>query len=95
MRREEKKYQICKNNQIRLLRIKEGTFTGFSDTADKIWYIPQKYDEDTLSYYIKEFLKELSFWGKNNPKVDVKADKKEIMEFRTLKLEDSLAYLYP
>lgn len=25
------------------MRIKEGTFTGFSDTEDKTWYIPQKF----------------------------------------------------
>lgn len=38
--REEKKYTICKENDIRLFRIKEGEFSGFVDSADRVWYVP-------------------------------------------------------
>ena len=93
--REQKKYQICKKNNIRLLRIKEGEFKGFNEgVADRIWYIPSKCDNSLLDYYITEYLKFLTFFGKI-PVVNVERDKNEILEFKSLKLEDSLAYLYP
>lgn len=93
--REEKKYQICKENNIRLFRIKEGTFTGFSNTADRIWYIPKKYDHKLLNFYITDFLKHLAFGSTTLPDVDAARDKTEIMEYKTLRLEESLLFLYP
>ncbi len=93
--REEKKYQICKKNSIRLFRIKEGQFKGFHENADKIWYIPKKCDDQLLDSYITEFLKQLTFFTHNLPSVNVARDRKEILEYRTLKLEDSLLYLFP
>ena len=93
--REEKKYQICKEHQIRLFRIKEGSFTGFADNADRIWYIPKKRDYSLLNFYITDFLKQLTFWSNNLPDVNVARDKTEILEFKTLRLEDSLLFLYP
>lgn len=93
--REEKKYQICKENHIRLFRIKEGIFSGFADNADRIWYIPKKRDYMLLDFYITDFLKQLTFLSTNLPDVNVARDKTEILEFKTLKLEDSLSFLYP
>lgn len=93
--REEKKYHICKENHIRLFRIKEGSFTDFADNADRIWFIPQKCDYQLLDYYITDLLKHLIFWPANLPDVNVARDKPEILEFKTLRFEDSLAALYP
>lgn len=93
--REEKKYQICKKHQIRLFRIKEGSFTGFADNADRIWFIPKKRDYKLLDFYISDFLKQLTIWSVNLPDVNVFRDKSEILEFKTLRLEDSLLFLYP
>jgi len=93
--REEKKYQICKENQVRLFRIKEGTLTGFSENADRIWYIPKKCDNAQLDLYIKDFLKFLTFFSTDLPDVNVARDKTEILEYKTLRLEDSLMYLHP
>ncbi len=93
--REEKKYQICKENHIRLFRIKEGSFSAFSDNADKIWFIPRKCDNHLLDFYITDFLKHLTFWSVKLPDVNVTRDKSEILEFKTLKLEDSLLFLRP
>ena len=93
--REEKKYQICKENQVRLLRIKEGSFTGFSENADRIWYIPKKCDYAQLDLYIKDFLRFLTFFSTDLPDVNVARDKTEILEYKTLRLEDSLMYLFP
>ncbi|MBR4462668.1 MAG: zinc-ribbon domain-containing protein [Erysipelotrichaceae bacterium] len=93
--REEKKYQICKKNDIRLFRIKEGSFTGFSDVADGIWYIPKKCDYQQLDFYITDFLKQLTLFSYRSYDVNVARDRAEILEYKTLKLEDSLQYLYP
>lgn len=93
--REEKKYHICKENHIRLFRIKEGSFTDFADNADRIWFIPQKCDYQLLDFYITDLLKHLIFWPANLPDVNVTRDKPEILEFKTLRFEDSLAALHP
>ena len=93
--REVKKYHICKENHIRLFRIKEGSFTDFADNADRIWFIPQKCDYQLLDFYITDLLKHLIFWPANLPDVNVARDKPEILEFKTLRFEDSLAALYP
>jgi len=93
--REQKKYRICKEHQIRLFRIKEGAFNGFSDVADRIWYIPTKYSYDVLNFYINEYLKFLTFDGRKLPDVNVKRDKVKIMEYKALKLEDSLLIQNP
>ena len=93
--REEEKYQICKKNHIRLFRIKEGSFSGFADNADRIWFIPKKRDYKQLDFHITDFLKHLAFWSANLPDVNVARDKNEILEFKTLRFEDSLSFLYP
>lgn len=93
--REEKKYSICKKKQIRLFRIKEGSFEGFSENADRTWYIPKKCDDDLLSFYITDFLKYLTFFSTDLPDVNVARDRIEILEYKTLKLEESLRYLHP
>ena len=95
LHREEKKYDICKNNGIRLFRIKEGDFLDFSNVADRVWYIPKKCNCTLLDFYITEFLKFLTFWSDSIPSVNVKRDKNKILEFKTLVFEKSLLYLYP
>ncbi len=93
--REERKYQICKEHNIRLFRIKEGDFNGFTDASDRTWYIPANCDNKLLNIYVIEYLNYLTVGGTRLPVVDIDKDKAEILEYRTLRLEDSLAYLYP
>lgn len=93
--REEKKYQICKDNHIRLFRVKEGSFERFYDNADMVWFIPKRCDSKLLNSYITDFLKHLTFWSARLPDVDVDRDRNEILEYKTLRLEDSLLSLYP
>lgn len=93
--REEKKYQICKENGIRLFRIKEDAFSGFFDNADKIWYIPKKCSDALLDFHITDMLKHLTFFDPNFPDVNVARDKAKILEFKTLKLTESLLFTYP
>lgn len=94
--REHKKYQLCKENNIRLFRIKEGENTNFpNNAADRIWYIPKKCDYEMLDFYISDFLIHLTMRALKMPNVNVSRDKNEILEYKTLKLEESLQYLYP
>ncbi|MBR2808896.1 MAG: zinc-ribbon domain-containing protein [Erysipelotrichaceae bacterium] len=93
--REETKHRICKENNIRLFRLKEGGFTGFADNADRIWYVPTKCDDATLDYYILYFLSNLTFFSTKLPDVNVARDRAEILEYKTLRLENSLLYQYP
>lgn len=93
--REVKKYDVCKENGIRLFRIKEGEFTGFKNSADRTWYIPRKCDSEKLNFYITELLKQLSFFSTNLPDVNIERDRNEILEYKTLKYKDSLEAQYP
>lgn len=95
LEREVKKYSVCKEKQIRLFRIKEGSFDGFSENADRTWYIPKKCDDQLLSFYITDFLKHLTFFSPDLPEVNVARDRAEILEYKTLKLEESLKFLKP
>lgn len=93
--REERKYQICKENSIRLLRIKEGTVNGHADAADKVWYIPKNFDYASLNSCITEYLQFLVGDDISSLQVDIEKDKNTILEYKTLKYEKSLAFLYP
>lgn len=93
--REENKYRICRENGIRLFRIREGEHKNFLNSADRVWYVQKKYDDNVLNFYIVELLKQLSFFSLKLPNVDVERDKNEILEYKTLKYEESFEALYP
>ena len=88
--REKTKYRICKENHIKLIRIKEGNFVEFDEVADEVRYIPKKCSYNLLSFYIVEFLKRLAFFTGTIPDVNVARDKNAILEYKTLRIEDSL-----
>lgn len=93
--REKKKYQICKSNNVRLFRIKEGSFENFLDNADKIWFVPSNCDHNQLSFYIVDFLQSLTLHSFYHFDVNVARDKNKILEFLILPPEKSLLYLHP
>lgn len=93
--REIKKHKICKENQIRLFRIKEEASSSNRGVADRTWYIPKNCEDQLLNFYIFEFLKHLTFFSRKLPDVNVSRDRMEILEYKTLRLEDSLAFLFP
>ncbi len=93
--REQAKYRICKANGIKLYRIKEGEFLGFADNADYIYYIPKKMGIQQLNYHIDEFIKKLTCYDRQLPIIDIEKDKNKILEYMSVKFEDSLQYLFP
>lgn len=93
--REVRKYKTCKEKGIRLFRIREGSFSGFKDNADRTWYVSNKRDYFELNYHIFDILRFLTFYSKDLPSIDVERDKNEILEYKTVRYKDSLASHYP
>lgn len=93
--REIKKYNICKEQQIRLFRIKEEASAKNRGVADRTWYIPKNCKDQLLNFYIIDFLNHLTFWSRNLPDVNVARDRADILEYKSLRLKDSLAFLFP
>ena len=95
LNKEEKKYSICQINGIKLYRIKEGEFPRSDKTADRIYVIPKKCDNKTLNSHIYKFMEELTCFSGGAPKIDVDKDRNKILEYMTIKYEDSLENLLP
>ena len=93
--KEKLKYKICKENGIKLYRIKEGDFSELANNADFIFYIPLKLDNKLLNLYIYEFIKKLTVLSRKSPIIDIEKDKYKILEYMTVNPEDSLKYLFP
>lgn len=104
--RELKKYNICKENGIRLLRLKEEIDGSCRDTADYFIQQDNMFEHKNLQNTIKLVLdnidKEINFWTRKNPykfhsdiDVDIKRDEMEIRKYMTVIKEDSLADMYP
>lgn len=80
--REKKKYNLCKENGIRLFRIREGVFNGFLDNADRTWYVPLNCVGDDLDIYIIQILQQLTLTSVYClPSVNVKRDRFRILEY--------------
>lgn len=92
-KREETKYRICKDNNIFLYRIREESTD--CENADKLFTIPAfSYDNcSPLNGVIKSIIEDIS--DDSNLMVDIQNDILEILKYRIIKLEDSLAFLYP
>ena len=52
-RREKKKYEICQQNKITLIRVKETTDTHWENVAYAVYYIPKVRKYDDLECAIK------------------------------------------
>lgn len=92
-KREAKKYAICKEKGIYLYRVKEES--SEHTNADKTFNIPRfSYDNlSPLNNVIKTIVKEIA--NDSNSDVDIERDIFDILIYKTIKYEDSLAFLYP
>ena len=90
--RERKKYRICNENNIFLYRIREESAS--KENADKSFNIKRfNYEKcSELNFVIKTILDDLC---RNKINVDIKQDIYEILQYRVIKKEKSLAFLYP
>lgn len=105
--RELKKYEICKQHNIMLIRIKENHKNVWQDTADSTYILKKQNDKKLLERYIYHILSlidiDLSYiFDKSYTKptfynkisVDIERDKNEICSYLS-NVENSIAILYP
>ena len=91
-KREIKKYEFCKKNEIYLIRIKEHSDKSWNDTADKIYYVPKInkrdfYQLERIIIHLLDSIRGLKpiFW-----EVNIERDKNEILDYLS-KIDSSLA----
>ena len=97
--REEKKYQICRENHIKLIRLREEEAPVDLITADYIWVRKDLYSPPVLEKVLREVLRRLTFFQTGFYEylidVNIKRDSKEILQYHTTTLKDSIAKEYP
>jgi len=100
--RERKKYQICKENGIWLLRIMEKNPDGFNYIADETLSMPNPiYEHKYLARCIHILLDRITMWTKRHAyqlhsyDIDIKRDEHEIRAYMTKLNKGSLAEMYP
>lgn len=103
--RERKKYQICKEHEIYLIRLKEKDYTG-EKNADECFVFPDLYRAKKLDYIIPKLLNKLDtkivdVYNRNNDwiknyDVNIERDRIKILScFATQHKKDSFAEKYP
>lgn len=103
-KREQKKYELCKNNNITLFRIKEHSTERWNDVADCIWYIYKVRKTDELQKVVQAIMDsidiESNMWTRKTPishssiTVNIEHDRAEILGYLS-KVENSLASMRP
>ena len=91
--REQKKYNICKDHKIFLYRVREESNSKAS--ADKVYSVPA-FSFSKLPLFdemIKNLLKDIS--NERDIDVNLERDMFEILQYKIIKFEDSLACQFP
>lgn len=92
--REQKKYKICVENKVKLIRIREKKHESTAEIADEQIGIIEKKGKGNLEETIKYLLKRLNVTDKNVD-VNIGRDEIKIREGYQSKIKDSIAELYP
>ncbi len=104
--REKKKYNICKDNNIHLIRFKEGDKKDYKDVADECFFMPTPSKRiKWLERYIQYLLNSLDtsfekIFGKNLCgikwyDINIQRDELKIREMYQTQMKGSVAELYP
>ena len=79
--REKKKYDLCKTNSIKLIRLREKMPDFPSEIADNMWSVDKLYEHKNLEYMIREILKRIDFVSlKCKIDVNIERDRFEIQK---------------
>ena len=96
--REKKKYKICKEKAIKLIRFREkNEWPKRIDNADSIYYIEKPKDRKYLAQIIQDFINRIQFSilpSMSKVVVDLERDKEEILSYLT-SIDNSLANKRP
>ncbi len=97
LKREQKKYQLCKERNIRLIRIREKFSSLGSDVADyEFGGDKDLYKPESLGPVIENVLGKLNFKTFHNPiDVNIKRDTIKIKKYLKSNINNSFAELYP
>ena len=99
IKREERKYQLCKENGIKLIRLREKMPEFPSDIADDMFGMERLYEPKNLEQMLGELLKRINYsetWMLRCPiDINVSRDRPEILRYKTDLKTRSLKYLYP
>ena len=93
--REQRKYRICQEQGIKLIRLKEKINSTDSNIADYIWSAENLYEHKNLKNIIKEVINFLDFSKKCDFDIDIKRDRFEIQKYRTILKKDFFSQEYP
>lgn len=104
-KKEREKYNLCREKQITLIRVKEETGKEWRDVADTMYIIKNRRDRYELTAVIKALLDSIdrnsSMWTRKNPlcfhstiEVDLERDENEIKEY-LVAIPNSLEELRP
>ena len=95
LKREQKKYQMCHEQGITLIRLREKMSELASDIADYQWSTPKLYEHKNLEHIIKDILLHLNFHKRYFIDVNIKRDYYEILKYNTVLKTDSFQSRYP
>ncbi len=99
LKREERKYQLCKENGIKLIRLREKMPEFPSNIADEMFNTERLYEPHNLEKMLGELLKRINYsktWMLGCPiDINIARDRPEILQYKTDLKAKSLKYLYP
>ena len=99
IKREERKYQLCKQNGIKLIRLREKMPEFPSNIADDMFGMERLYEPTNLEKMLGELLKRINYsetWMLGCPiDINVARDRPEILRYKTDLITKSLKYLHP
>lgn len=104
--RELKKYKICQENNIKLIRLKEKRYNKDYLTANMILHIDKMYKKENLYkailYIVSEISPETNMWTRtqfdhwySNLEINLDKDEKDIREYMTKISKNSFFDIYP
>ena len=93
--REETKYKICKEQNIKLIRLKERRYETDTLIADHIIDIPDKHTDKNFEKSIKLLLSYISSSNTRSVDVNIERDKFEILKYKMELKKDSLLTKFP
>ena len=94
LRKEQKKYKLCRKENIKLIRVREKLPSLTSDVADYQIEVVKVDNKINLEETIKELIQYITFFRKGT-NINLKKDEKSIRESYQRKPKDSLYNLYP
>ncbi|MGQ8366426.1 zinc-ribbon domain-containing protein [Glaciecola sp. 1036] len=99
IKREQRKYEICKKNGIKLIRLREKMPEFPSNIADKMYGMDKLYEPNNLEKMLGELLRHINFsgtWMLGCPvDINIKRDRPKILEYKTSLKKRSFKYKHP